>query len=85
MVVSHDRWFLDRIATHILAYEGDSQVNFFEGNYTDYEADRNANYVLDLSNVYSDLLVTLNDERRLQAILDGKVRFNGPGREAPSY
>jgi ATP-binding cassette ChvD family protein len=42
MVVSHDRWFLDRIATHILAYEGDSQVNFFAGNYTEYEADRKA-------------------------------------------
>jgi len=42
MVVSHDRWFLDRIATHILAYEGDSQVNFFDGNYTEYEADRKA-------------------------------------------
>jgi ATP-binding cassette ChvD family protein len=42
MVVSHDRWFLDRIATHILAYEGDSKVNFFEGNYTEYEADRKA-------------------------------------------
>ncbi|NRA23782.1 MAG: energy-dependent translational throttle protein EttA [Oleispira sp.] len=42
MVVSHDRWFLDRIATHILAYEGDSQVKFFEGNYSDYEADRKA-------------------------------------------
>lgn len=42
MVVSHDRWFLDRIATHILAYEGDSQVNFFEGNYSEYEADRKA-------------------------------------------
>ena len=40
MVVSHDRWFLDRIATHILAYEGDSKVNFFEGNYTEYEEDR---------------------------------------------
>ncbi|SFH84040.1 energy-dependent translational throttle protein EttA [Modicisalibacter xianhensis] len=39
MVISHDRWFLDRIATHILAYEGDSQVVFFEGNYSDYEAD----------------------------------------------
>ncbi|SHE37438.1 ATP-binding cassette protein, ChvD family [Modicisalibacter ilicicola DSM 19980] len=39
LVISHDRWFLDRIATHILAYEGDSQVVFFEGNYTDYEAD----------------------------------------------
>ncbi|GHC29786.1 energy-dependent translational throttle protein EttA [Kushneria pakistanensis] len=39
MVISHDRWFLDRVATHILAYEGDSHVEFFEGNYTDYEAD----------------------------------------------
>ena len=40
MVISHDRWFLDRIATHILAFEGDSQVAWFEGNYQDYEADR---------------------------------------------
>ncbi|WP_018716359.1 energy-dependent translational throttle protein EttA [Arhodomonas aquaeolei] len=40
MVISHDRWFLDRIATHILAFEGDSQVTWFEGNYTEYEADR---------------------------------------------
>lgn len=40
MVVSHDRWFLDRIATHILAYEGDSKVTFFTGNYTEYEEDR---------------------------------------------
>jgi energy-dependent translational throttle protein EttA len=40
VVISHDRWFLDRIATHILAFEGDSQVNWFEGNYADYEADR---------------------------------------------
>ncbi|HVE12122.1 MAG TPA: energy-dependent translational throttle protein EttA [Elusimicrobiota bacterium] len=40
VVISHDRWFLDRIATHILAFEGDSQVRFFEGNYTDYEEDR---------------------------------------------
>ncbi|MEX2335492.1 MAG: energy-dependent translational throttle protein EttA, partial [Pseudohongiella sp.] len=40
IVVSHDRWFLDRICTHILAFEGDSQVMFHEGNYTDYEADR---------------------------------------------
>ncbi len=39
LVISHDRWFLDRIATHILAYEGDSNVVFFEGNYTEYEAD----------------------------------------------
>lgn len=39
MVISHDRWFLDRIATHILAFEGDSRVVFFDGNYTEYEAD----------------------------------------------
>ncbi|MGP8292313.1 energy-dependent translational throttle protein EttA [Vreelandella zhanjiangensis] len=39
MVISHDRWFLDRIATHILAFEGDSEVVFFDGNYTDYEED----------------------------------------------
>lgn len=40
MVISHDRWFLDRIATHILAYEGDSQLYFFEGNYQEYEEDK---------------------------------------------
>ena len=40
VVISHDRWFLDRIATHILAFEGDSKVVWFEGNYSDYEADR---------------------------------------------
>ena len=40
VVISHDRWFLDRIATHILAFEGDSRVVWFEGNYSDYEADR---------------------------------------------
>ena len=40
LVISHDRWFLDRIATHILAYEGNSQVTFFDGNYQEYEADK---------------------------------------------
>jgi energy-dependent translational throttle protein EttA len=40
VVISHDRWFLDRIATHMLAFEGDSQVVWFQGNYQDYEADR---------------------------------------------
>jgi ATPase subunit of ABC transporter with duplicated ATPase domains len=40
VVISHDRWFLDRIATHILAFEGDSQTVWFEGNYQDYETDR---------------------------------------------
>ena len=40
VVISHDRWFLDRIATHILAFEGDSEVTWFSGNYTEYEEDR---------------------------------------------
>jgi len=40
LIISHDRWFLDRVATHILAFEGDSQVDFFEGNYKAFEADR---------------------------------------------
>ena len=39
--ISRDRWFLDRIATHILAFEGNSQVTFFDGNYQEYEADKN--------------------------------------------
>jgi ATP-binding cassette ChvD family protein len=42
VVISHDRWFLDRIATHILAFEGDSRVVFFDGNYSEYDADRHA-------------------------------------------
>jgi ATPase subunit of ABC transporter with duplicated ATPase domains len=40
VIISHDRWFLDRVATHILAFEGDSQAVWFEGNYEAYEADR---------------------------------------------
>jgi energy-dependent translational throttle protein EttA len=40
IIVSHDRWFLDRLVTHILAFEGDSQVVFFDGSWSDYEADR---------------------------------------------
>ena len=40
VIISHDRWFLDRLATHILAFEGDSEVVWFEGNYQDYEKDR---------------------------------------------
>ncbi len=40
VVISHDRWFLDRIATHILAFEGDSQVVWFEGNYSEYDESR---------------------------------------------
>jgi ATPase subunit of ABC transporter with duplicated ATPase domains len=40
VIVSHDRWFLDRVATHILAFEGDSQVRWYEGSFSDYEADR---------------------------------------------
>ena len=40
VVISHDRWFLDRIATHILAFEGDSEVYFFEGSYSEYEENK---------------------------------------------
>ena len=50
VVISHDRWFLDRIATHILAFEGDSQVVWFEGNYEDYEADRHRRLGSDADN-----------------------------------
>jgi sulfate-transporting ATPase len=50
VVISHDRWFLDRIATHILAFEGDSNVVWFEGNYEDYEADRHRRLGSDADN-----------------------------------
>ena len=40
MIISHDRWFLDRICTHILAFEGNSNVEWFEGSYSDYSEDR---------------------------------------------
>ena len=50
VVISHDRWFLDRIATHILAFEGESQVVWFEGNYADYEADRHRRLGTDADN-----------------------------------
>ena len=42
MIISHDRWFLDRVATHVLAFEGDSQVRWFEGNFEEYEENRHA-------------------------------------------
>ena len=50
VVISHDRWFLDRIATHILAFEGDSKVTWFEGNYADYEKDRHRRLGTDADN-----------------------------------
>jgi ATPase subunit of ABC transporter with duplicated ATPase domains len=50
VVISHDRWFLDRIATHILAFEGDSKITWFEGNYADYEADRHRRLGTDADN-----------------------------------
>jgi ATP-binding cassette ChvD family protein len=50
VVISHDRWFLDRIATHILAFEGDSKVIWFEGNFADYEADRHRRLGTDADN-----------------------------------
>ena len=45
MIISHDRWFLDRIVTHILAFEGDSRTVFFEGNYSEYEAIERSEWV----------------------------------------
>ena len=50
VVISHDRWFLDRIATHMLAFEGESQVTWFEGNYADYEEDRHKRLGTDANN-----------------------------------
>jgi ATPase subunit of ABC transporter with duplicated ATPase domains len=50
IVISHDRWFLDRIATHILAFEGNSEVVFFPGNYADYEEDRKRRLGADAGN-----------------------------------
>jgi len=47
VIISHDRWFLDRLATHILAFEGDSRVVFFDGNYSQYEAYRHEQLGLD--------------------------------------
>nr|MBA2621159.1 energy-dependent translational throttle protein EttA [Acidobacteriota bacterium] len=47
VIISHDRWFLDRIATHILAFEGDSKVEFFDGNYSEYEADKRRRFGVD--------------------------------------
>ncbi len=47
VVISHDRWFLDRIATHVLAFEGDSEVRWYEGNFSEYEADRHARLGVD--------------------------------------
>ena len=48
MVISHDRWFLDRVATHILDYRDEGKINFYEGNYTDYEAWLKANFGQDV-------------------------------------
>ena len=47
VVISHDRWFLDRLATHMLAFEGDSKAVWFEGNYQEYEADRRRRFGAD--------------------------------------
>lgn len=49
VVISHDRWFLDRICTHILAFEGDSEVFFYPGNYTEYEEDKKKRLGTDLN------------------------------------
>ena len=60
MVISHDRWFLDRIATHILACEGDSQWVFFDGNYQEYEIDKKSGFLkVDRPQKYSSICPTL--------------------------
>jgi ATPase subunit of ABC transporter with duplicated ATPase domains len=50
VIISHDRWFLDRIATHILAFEGDSHVEWFEGNFAEYEEDKKRRLGIDAVN-----------------------------------
>ena len=60
VIISHDRWFLDRVCTHILAFEGDSQVYYFEGSFSDYEMNKKKRLNILLFSVYktsSDLLV----------------------------
>ena len=55
MIISHDRWFLDRVATHILAFEGNSHVEWFEGNYQAYEQDKKLR--LEYLNLYDKYMV----------------------------
>ena len=68
VVISHDRWFLDRIATHILAFEGDSQVRWFEGNFSEYEAWKHKELGADADQPhrikYKPLLRTRSEPRR---------------------
>ena len=59
MIISHDRWFLDRIATHMLAFEGDSHVEWFEGNYQDYEADKKRRLGVDADQPHQDQIQAL--------------------------
>ena len=74
VIISHDRWFLDRIATHILAFEGDSHVEWFEGNFQDYEQDKMRRLGTDSSNSPSHQvqeIQPLTQCRQCPASLDG--------------
>ena len=76
-MISHDRWFLDRIATHVLAFEGDSQVRWFEGNFTEYEEWR-----------HKELGAAADQPHRIQLQAPGRLtaapsgRPHGPGQYA---
>jgi ABC-type multidrug transport system ATPase subunit len=85
VVISHDRWFLDRIATHILAFEGDSQVVWFEGNYQDYEADRKRRLGVDADQPHRIKYRKLTRARRGESAFgstsrlpEGRARERGP-------
>ena len=85
LVISHDRWFLDRIATHILAFEGDSRVVFFEGNYQEYEADKKKRLGEDAARPrrirYKALMAEMVAElaRQPSFVLEDRVDLRGVG------
>ena len=78
VVISHDRWFLDRIATHVLAFEGESEVRWWEGNFSDYEADRHKRLGVDADQPhrlrYKPLVRGLSRRRRRAGLPTGRSR-----------
>ena len=70
VVISHDRWFLDRIATHILAFEGESSTVWFDGNYSEYEADRKARLGAAAEPAAPDQVPPVDEDLRVKT-LDG--------------
>ena len=57
VIISHDRWFLDRVCTHILAFEGDSQVYFFEGSFSEYEENVITSYSIHYTKLYEKIMI----------------------------